>query len=184
MAAGATDTEIYDHIHAFMNKLKTANLSLDLLVIKNDHNNCSEEVIKRANLQLLASEASKVTEVQVKLAAALNAAAEPNGWGAVSNVTVPCAVVSSGDNFDSLQVPLGHYSRLPSDVYYCDQSALLRTQLSAHMHATVTGGTLVYYMSGDTFRIIEEDDIHAEMQHKVSQSDVLRALLRIGVRFL
>lgn len=167
MAAGASDTELYDHIQSIMKNMGHANLSLDLLAAKNDHNNCSDEIIKRANLHLLDSETSKVGEMKVKVEAALIAAAESNGWGAISSLTAPCAVVRSADNFDTLKVPAGHYSRLPSDVYYCDQNTLLRTQLAAHMHSTVTGGTLAYFMSGETFRIIEEDEIQAEMQHKV-----------------
>jgi hypothetical protein len=168
VAAGATDAELYDHIHAIMSTMGVAKLSLDLLAVKNDHNNCSEEIIRRANLQLLNTEGSKVSDVKVKIEAALNAAVESNGWGPISSCAAPCAVVTSTDNFDTLKVPTGHYSRLPSDVYYCDQSSVLRTQLSAHLHSTVAGGVLSYVMSGDTFRIIEEDETQSELQHKVA----------------
>lgn len=143
------------------------NLSLDLLTTKNDHNNCSEDIIARANLHLLATEASKVGQMRMKVEAALQATAESNGWNTDLKVDAPCPVVSTRDNFDVLKVPAGHYTRLPSDTYHCDNFFVLRTQLTAHMPSIVKGGKLAYYMSGEIFRIIEEDDMQAEMQHKV-----------------
>lgn len=167
VASGATDTELYDHINSFMQSLCTTQLSLDLLKTSNEHNNCSEDIIKRAHLNLLATEGSKVSEVVTKLSASLQSTAESKGWGVVPVLDAPCAVVTSADNFDSLHVPAGHYSRLPSDIYYCDRNIVLRTQLTAHLSSMVKTGALTYIMSGVTFRIIEEDSAASEMQHKL-----------------
>lgn len=168
VASGASDTELYDHIKAIMNSLGAVKLSLDLLAAKNENNNCTDDIVKRAGLNLLATDGSKVLEMKTKVEASLIAAAEVHGWGAVVAVQAPCAVVTASDNFDSLRVPVGHYSRMPTDVYYCDKNKLLRTQLTAHLLRTVKAGTFTYVMSGDTFRIIEEDDVQSELQHKVS----------------
>ena len=167
VASGASDVDIYDHIHAEMRSLGMLKLSLDLLQNKNVHNNCTEEVIRRAGLNLLGSDTSKVGEVKIKVEAALQSIAESKGWGTIPPGEAPCPVVTEHDNFDSLKVPTGHYSRLPSDCYYCCKNVLLRTQLSAHLQRTVTSGSSMYFMSGETFRIIEEDDTQSELQHKV-----------------
>ena len=179
MAAGATDTELYDHISAVMSTLGAKTLTLELLTATNESNNCSEEIVERANLNLLATEGSKVNDMKAKVSAAIVSTAESKSWPTVTVVDTPCAVVTCSDNFDSLKVPTGHYSRLPSDVYYCDKELMLRTQLTAHLKATVTSGTHTYSISGDTFRRIEEDEVQSELQHKVGDVSGLICLIHL-----
>lgn len=166
VSSGATDKEIYDHVVSVINTFSPV-FSLSQLAVSNDHNNCTEEIIKRAHLNLLSKEEHNIGKTNVLVRDAVLTEAKSFGWNEVAVPQLPCSVVTVTDNFDSLKVPKDHYSRLPSDVYYCDETFLLRTHLAAHIGHILKSGVRSFLMSGDVFRRIEEDEAQSELQHKL-----------------
>jgi len=170
VVAGTTDVELGQHIGSIIQSLAEPNHIGDMLSSSNINEffNLSEEIIKRASLNHLSRDGSKLSDTKGKVESALNAFAQQQGWGALHVQSLTSAIVTTKDNFDTLLVPKDHYSRYPSDVYYCSQNVMLRSTLAAHLYNTVkVGGQSAFYACGDIYRRIEEDAWQSEVQHKL-----------------
>ena len=77
-------------------------------------------------------------------------------------------VVSTFDNFDSLEFPADHPGRRPSDTYYINQTTLLRTHTSAHELALFRDGASPgKLISADVYRRDEVDRSHYPVFHQM-----------------
>lgn len=81
-------------------------------------------------------------------------------------------VVSTYQNFDSLNIPPNHPSRGPSDTYYINKYALLRTHTSAHQADLFRAGVSGYLISADVYRRDEIDRSHYPVFHQTEGARV------------
>ena len=77
-------------------------------------------------------------------------------------------VVTTAQNFDSLQFPLDHPGRSRTDTYYINKSTVLRTHTSAHQAETFkTNDKDGYLISADVYRRDAVDRSHYPIFHQM-----------------
>ncbi|KAH6621405.1 hypothetical protein B0J18DRAFT_457921 [Chaetomium sp. MPI-SDFR-AT-0129] len=81
-------------------------------------------------------------------------------------------VVSTYQNFDSLNIRPNHPSRGPSDTYYLNKYTLLRTHTSAHQADLFRAGVSGYLISADVYRRDEIDRSHYPVFHQTEGARV------------
>merc|ERR1719310_2648441 len=76
-------------------------------------------------------------------------------------------VVKITQNFDELLIPEDHVSRSPTDTYYIDGSAMLRSHTSAHQASLLQNGYDSFLCAGDVYRRDEVDSCHYPVFHQM-----------------
>jgi len=75
--------------------------------------------------------------------------------------------VTVKQNFDDLLIPPTHVSRSPSDTYYINKGAVLRTHTSAHQSQLIGAGKRSFLVASDVYRRDEIDSSHYPVFHQV-----------------
>ena len=86
--------------------------------------------------------------------------------------------VTPQQNFDDLNIPDSHPSRLPSDSYYESPSRLLRTHTSAHQAELLRAGADNFLVSGPCFRRDTVDASHYPVFHQMEGVRLFEAASR------
>ncbi|EJF66055.1 phenylalanyl-tRNA synthetase [Dichomitus squalens LYAD-421 SS1] len=91
-----------------------------------------------------------------------------------SHVGLP-PVVTPAQNFDDLGFPPDHPGRAPTDSYYLNRDAMLRTHTSAHEVETFARGERRWLLAADVYRRDEIDASHYPVFHQMEGARVFGA---------
>lgn len=177
--SGLSDVELFDYMNNLIQNLSSTSntsgssssttLSIDLIHINDSANNCSEYIKEKLKWNLLSNLNHKLYEMKIKLESILQSELHKLGMTPVNIQQYDLPLVTIQQNFDNLLIPLHHYSRRPSDVYYVNNDIILRTHLTAYLYEIFhTNPSLTsYFLCGPVYRRIEEDNFHSELSHQV-----------------
>jgi phenylalanyl-tRNA synthetase alpha chain len=78
-------------------------------------------------------------------------------------------IVTPEANFDELLIPKSHPSRSPSDSYYLNRNAMLRTHMTAHERVIIASNPekQAFLLAGDVYRRDEIDHSHMPIFHQM-----------------
>jgi len=135
----------------------------------NDHpaKNVSPAILEQTKLKLYMKPGHKVYETKLKCLSFFENKAKAVSWEGFSTFQNFEPMVSVEQNFDSLLIPQSYHGRRSTDVFYFNESHLLRTHLLAHLREIVILGKRTFVTIGEVFRQAEVDFLHSEFFHQV-----------------